>query len=633
MVTCTGSFWSSSSASSTSGRESVGIQHRRRSEIAHAGLGDLAIARIAGVSCQQGEEARSGHVVLALHDRLGQVLGVRRGRGEKAAGFGVDEGPADEIAGGGGGSEPLALARRAVQRQQGRAHLDIVGEVGSAGIARGVTEAAAEQAALAQRPLRAGHGERQCALLARCVVVGEQSLDGLAGLAGVLALVDAGLAFGHAHRGVEAAIRSGERVLEEAEDSVGGRAVGRLVEQHRGAGVGRQRCLLGEHRIFARGCRPVGFQRDLTDAAKRRVDQGDLRREAALEPCLGLLVSRLRPVEEPAEGRAVHELALAPAAVVAVVGLVEESQDLGALGVAQARRQGALPLRTGGVTVIDRRGIADRLLQDGNEEFRRVEAAQLHDLRAVRPEDDGGGPAPALVALGDVGAAVLVDVDRNELVPERGAHLGVGPGIAVHDVAPRAPPALQRHDHELLLGGGAPEGGVRPVAPEAVLVVERRGLSRRQTQQQCRDDTQEPHHESLRCHHASKPFAGSAVQWSNHGQTQDREEPQEEPVAITVQPITPTFAAEVGDVTLGKPLAPDDLAAIRAAFTKYAVLVFPDQEFDDESQLAFARHFGPLETTVFKARKDHKLRLHENLADVGNLDAENRILPTDDRQR
>ena len=104
-------------------------------------------------------------------------------------------------------------------------------------------------------------------------------------------------------------------------------------------------------------------------------------------------------------------------------------------------------------------------------------------------------------------------------------------------------------------------------------------------------------------------------------------------MAITVHPITPDFAAEVGDVVLGKPLAADDLAAIRAAFTKYAVLVFPDQEFDDESQLDFARHFGPLETTVFKARKDHKLRLHENMADVGNLDAENRILETSDRQR
>lgn len=102
---------------------------------------------------------------------------------------------------------------------------------------------------------------------------------------------------------------------------------------------------------------------------------------------------------------------------------------------------------------------------------------------------------------------------------------------------------------------------------------------------------------------------------------------------ISIHPVTPDFVAEVADVALGKPLAADDLAAIRAAFTKYAVLVFPDQEFEDESQLDFARHFGPLETTVFKARKDHKLRLHENMADVGNLDAENRILKTDDRQR
>jgi len=104
-------------------------------------------------------------------------------------------------------------------------------------------------------------------------------------------------------------------------------------------------------------------------------------------------------------------------------------------------------------------------------------------------------------------------------------------------------------------------------------------------------------------------------------------------VAVTVLPITPHFAAEVGDVTLGKPLAAEDLSAVRAAFTKYAVLIFPDQEFDDESQLDFARNFGPLETTVFKAREDHRLRLHENLADVSNLDAEDRILKTDDRQR
>lgn len=102
---------------------------------------------------------------------------------------------------------------------------------------------------------------------------------------------------------------------------------------------------------------------------------------------------------------------------------------------------------------------------------------------------------------------------------------------------------------------------------------------------------------------------------------------------ITVQPITAEFAAEVGDVDLAKPLSADDLDAIRAAFTRYAVLVFPDQTFDDEQQLAFARHFGPLETTVFKLRKENKLRLHENLADVSNLGNDGRILQTDDRLR
>jgi alpha-ketoglutarate-dependent 2,4-dichlorophenoxyacetate dioxygenase len=104
-------------------------------------------------------------------------------------------------------------------------------------------------------------------------------------------------------------------------------------------------------------------------------------------------------------------------------------------------------------------------------------------------------------------------------------------------------------------------------------------------------------------------------------------------MTVTVQPTTPDFAAEVGDVDLGKPLSAADLGAIRAAFTKYAVLVFPDQNFGDESHLDFARHFGPLETSVFALRKDHKMRLPPQLADVGNLDADDRILETNDRVR
>jgi alpha-ketoglutarate-dependent 2,4-dichlorophenoxyacetate dioxygenase len=104
-------------------------------------------------------------------------------------------------------------------------------------------------------------------------------------------------------------------------------------------------------------------------------------------------------------------------------------------------------------------------------------------------------------------------------------------------------------------------------------------------------------------------------------------------MTISIHAVTPSFAAEVGDVDLGQPLRADDVAAIKAAFAKYAVLVFPDQTFSDEGHLDFARHFGPLETSVFALRQDHKMRLAPQMADVGNLDAEDRILKTDDRVR
>ena len=104
-------------------------------------------------------------------------------------------------------------------------------------------------------------------------------------------------------------------------------------------------------------------------------------------------------------------------------------------------------------------------------------------------------------------------------------------------------------------------------------------------------------------------------------------------MAISLHAVTPEFVAEVGDIDLGKPISASDLAAIKAAFTRYAVLIFPDQNFSDESHLDFARHFGPLETSVFKLRADHKMRLDEKMADVGNLDADNNILAANDRVR
>jgi alpha-ketoglutarate-dependent 2,4-dichlorophenoxyacetate dioxygenase len=104
-------------------------------------------------------------------------------------------------------------------------------------------------------------------------------------------------------------------------------------------------------------------------------------------------------------------------------------------------------------------------------------------------------------------------------------------------------------------------------------------------------------------------------------------------MAITIFPVTPTFATEIGDVDLSRPLEPADLHAIKAAFADYAVLVFPDQHLSQDQHLDFARYFGPLETTIALHRKDAKLRVPKEFADVSNLNPENKLWGKDDRQR
>ena len=104
-------------------------------------------------------------------------------------------------------------------------------------------------------------------------------------------------------------------------------------------------------------------------------------------------------------------------------------------------------------------------------------------------------------------------------------------------------------------------------------------------------------------------------------------------MGAAIWPITEKFAAEVGDIDLSQPLPAPDLDTIRAAFDTYAVLVFPDQRLSTEQHLDFARHFGPLETTIAKHRADAKLRVDEELADVSNLNEKNEVWSETSRQR
>jgi alpha-ketoglutarate-dependent 2,4-dichlorophenoxyacetate dioxygenase len=104
-------------------------------------------------------------------------------------------------------------------------------------------------------------------------------------------------------------------------------------------------------------------------------------------------------------------------------------------------------------------------------------------------------------------------------------------------------------------------------------------------------------------------------------------------MAIIVSPVTPGFVAEIGDVDLSRPLEPADIDEIKEAFTTYAVLIFPDQELSADQHLDFARNFGPLETTIALFRKDAKLRVRKEFADVSNLDPDNKVWGENSRRR
>jgi alpha-ketoglutarate-dependent 2,4-dichlorophenoxyacetate dioxygenase len=103
---------------------------------------------------------------------------------------------------------------------------------------------------------------------------------------------------------------------------------------------------------------------------------------------------------------------------------------------------------------------------------------------------------------------------------------------------------------------------------------------------------------------------------------------------ISINPITPTFVAEIGNVDLGR-LTNAVFAEIEAAFNRYAVLVFHNQPITEEQQLAFAKHFGELEVSVqpFVQTPGGKRRIGEGMQDISNLDENSQLLTKNDNRR
>ena len=105
-------------------------------------------------------------------------------------------------------------------------------------------------------------------------------------------------------------------------------------------------------------------------------------------------------------------------------------------------------------------------------------------------------------------------------------------------------------------------------------------------------------------------------------------------MALTFRKLHPCFAAEVSLVDLRRVHDADTLAEIRAGMDEYAVLVFRDQPFTDEEQLAFARRLDGELHTKTGSRVLMKSRLgNEAVADISNLDEDGGIMKCSDRRR
>jgi len=103
---------------------------------------------------------------------------------------------------------------------------------------------------------------------------------------------------------------------------------------------------------------------------------------------------------------------------------------------------------------------------------------------------------------------------------------------------------------------------------------------------------------------------------------------------VTTRQIGPCFAAEVEGVDMTKPLSEEEVDEINAGMNEHAVLVFHDQDIDDEQQLAFTQSLGDIEHAIGTSlRAPDEYRLPTSFADVSNLDKNNNVYARDDRRR
>ena len=77
------------------------------------------------------------------------------------------------------------------------------------------------------------------------------------------------------------------------------------------------------------------------------------------------------------------------------------------------------------------------------------------------------------------------------------------------------------------------------------------------------------------------------------------------------------FGVEIIDIDLSAALEPNDFSQIKLALERYSLVLFRNQVFDDDSQVAFSRRFGELEYDHVAYGQERKIRY---IGCIGNID-------------
>jgi alpha-ketoglutarate-dependent 2,4-dichlorophenoxyacetate dioxygenase len=85
------------------------------------------------------------------------------------------------------------------------------------------------------------------------------------------------------------------------------------------------------------------------------------------------------------------------------------------------------------------------------------------------------------------------------------------------------------------------------------------------------------------------------------------------------------FAAEASGIRLADAISTEEAKDIERAMDRYGVLVWRDQPLTEEQQLAFSRHFGPLDLGLKKARKNPERQARDEIIDISNVTPEGGI--------